>query len=317
MINNEDMILERGLQSGSYTFFDRDLLVSFAEHFYATTGIPISLHTFVCESVEMQAIHAGNNEHCSICSYLRQECFPAFRRACFDCNHKKLRESERSGRPMIYRCHMDLCEAIIPLKRIGDERSVIYLGRVDTNEASPEGFESFLRRAAKAEPLILKHADTDELRRLYHCMPRMNEERFAAAAALASDYVMLMESESRPVRYMPQSYTDSVKQFILANLHMPITREMVARHVGISPGYLSHIMSKELGCSFSEYVTALKMDNAKKLLSASSLSIAKVAARCGYDNPKYFSTLFKKFTGMTAGEYRKKAAQSLDNTVEM
>ena len=317
MRNNEDLILERGLQSGSYTFFDRNLLASFAEHFYRTTGIPTSLHTFIEDTVELQAIHAGNSIHRSICSYLRQECFPRFRRACFDCNKKRRLESKNSGAPFMYRCHMDLCEAIIPLKRIRDEETIIYLGRVDTREATEEDFNAFVNRAAKTEPLIPEMADMEELRRLYYAMPRMSEEQFAYATALAADYARLAESENRPVRYTPQSYTDSLKQFVSANMHLPVTREMAADHVGISPGYLSHIASKELGCSFSEYVTAQKMDNAKKLLAESSLSIANVAENCGYDNPKYFSTLFKKHTGMTAGEYRKKAAQSLDNTAEI
>lgn len=317
MSNNENLILERGLQSGSYTFFDRNLLASFAEHFYKTTGIPTSLHTFIKGSVELQAIHVGNNTHSSICSYLRQECFPRFRRACFDCNRIRRLESQNSEAPLIYRCHMDLCEAIIPLKRIRDEETVIYLGRVDTKNATEEGFKAFLSRAAKTEPLILENASIEELRRLYYAMPRMSEEQFAYATALAADYARLAESESRPIRYMPQSYTDSLKQFVDANIHLPITREMAADHVGISPGYLSHIISKELGCSFSEYVTAQKVDKAKELLTSSSLSIAMVAENCGYDNPKYFSTLFKKHTGMTAGEYRKKAALALDNTAEV
>ncbi len=317
METNEELILERGLLSGSYTFFDRSMLESFAVHFYGTTGIPISLHTFVGESVELQAIHVGNNVHCSICSYLRQERFPAFRRACFYCNKNRLIECKNTGLPLIYRCHMNLCEAIIPIKHIGDERSVIYLGRVDTKEPSEAEFQDFLKRAANTEPLIQKEGDIEEIRRLYYLMPRMTEEQFAHAVALAADYVKLMETESHPVRYMPQSYIDSLKHFIASNIHLPITRESAASHIGISPGYLSHIISKELGCSFSEYVTTQKISNAKKLLTASSLSVAKVAVRCGYDNPKYFSTIFKKHTGMTAGEYRKKAALSLDNTAEM
>lgn len=312
MNKNEKLVTDSGLKSASYTFFERNLLASFAENFYKTTGIPISFHTFVCKCVELQAIHAGHGMHCSICSYLRAERFPKFRRACFDFNKTKLVESEKKGEPITYRCHIGLCGAIIPIKRIGDERSVIYLGRVDTNEPTEEGFQSFLKRAADTEPLILKDGDIEKLRRLYYLMPRMTEEQFKDAVALAYDYVKLMEAESNPVRYVPQSYTDSVKQFIASNLHLPITRESAASHIGVSPGYLSHIMSRELGCSFSEYVTAMKMDNAKKLLSASSLSIAEVAERCGYDNPKYFSTLFKKHTGMTAGEYRKKAALSSD-----
>ncbi len=314
---NEELILERGLHSASYTFFDRSLLASFAEHFYRTTGIPTSLHTFIEGTIELQAIHAGNNIHSSICAYLRQECFPRFRRACFDCNRIRRLESQNSEAPFIYRCHMDLCEAIIPLKRIRDEETVIYLGRVDTNDATEEGFKAFFSRAAKTEPLILEKANIEELRSLYYAMPRMSEEQFAYATALAADYARLAESESRPVRYIPQSYTDSLKQFVAANIHLPVTREMAAAHVGISPGYLSHIISKELGCPFSEYVTAQKMDKAKELLASSSLSIAMVAENCGYDNPKYFSTLFKKHTGMTAGEYRKMTALSSKNSAKI
>ncbi len=316
MKEDKDVIIERGLQESNYTFFDREQLVSFAENFYTVTGIPVSLHTFVRDSVELQAIHAGNTLRCSICTYLRRECFPAFRRACFDNNHAALAECSKAGKPHVYRCHMDLCEAIIPLKRFDNERSVIFLGRVDTKPATEEGFRAFIKRAADTEPLILE-SDAEELRRLYYSMPRMSEDGFARAVALAADYAKLMETESRPVRYIPRTYVDAVKQYVSANIHLPITREMAASHVGVSPGYLSHVFARELGCSFSEYVTAKKLEMAKELLSSTSLPIITVSERCGYDNPKYFSTLFKKHTGMTAGEYRKKATPHLDNPADI
>ena len=306
MDDKNNPILKRGLQDPSYTFFDKEVLTRFAESFYKTTGIPTSLHTFVRGTVELQSIHVGSSIQCSICTYLRQECFYGFRRACFENNHLKFAECLKTGKPIIYRCHMDLCEAIIPLKQFGDERSVIYLGRVDPNPASEEGFQRFIKRAVATEPLILKNSNAETLRKLYYAMPRMSEERFADATALAISYAELINFDNdSPVRYVPHTYMDSVRQYVRANLHMPLNREIVAEYIGISAGYLSHIVSKEMGCSFSEYVTKEKMEFAKELLSSTSLSVNTVAIRCGYDNPKYFYTLFKKHTGMTAGDYRK------------
>jgi len=285
------------------TFFDKSSIEGFVNCFYKATGIPTSIHTFVMESVQLQVISAGTHLSCSLCTFLRRECFPRFRRACFDENHKMIARAKKQQGAIIYRCHMGLCEAIIPIKTIEDELSLIYLGRVDTEPATEEGFVRAYERATATDHAV-KNADMSELRRLYYEMPRMSEDEFRNAVRLAEYYADLMSRDNKNVKFVPQSYIETVKQFVKASLHLQISRNAAAEHIGISPGYLSHIMSKEEGCSFSDYVTKQKMELAKQELLSSNAPVGEIARRCGYDNPKYFSTLFKKHTGMTPTQYK-------------
>lgn len=79
----------------------------------------------------------------------------------------------------------------------------------------------------------------------------------------------------------------------------------VARHVLMSNSRFSTIFAQETGFTFTEYLTALRIAKAKELLSATAMRSSQIAAQVGYNDPHYFSYLFKKNTGMTPSEFRR------------
>jgi len=79
----------------------------------------------------------------------------------------------------------------------------------------------------------------------------------------------------------------------------------VARKVYISPYYLSHLFREELNITFLEYLTMVRMEEAKKLLKDTSLSIVAIASQVGYEDASYFSKVFKKYVGISPAQYRK------------
>ena len=95
-------------------------------------------------------------------------------------------------------------------------------------------------------------------------------------------------------------------EFINDKYNQNITLDMVAEHVGLNPAYFSSLFKKETGINFSNYLTNLKIDNAKLLLRNSNLSLINIAIELGFDNQSYFSNVFKKSTGMTPKQYRQK-----------
>jgi|GEM_PF-650884 len=97
----------------------------------------------------------------------------------------------------------------------------------------------------------------------------------------------------------------NAKKIIEKNFAGDISLEQVAKHVHLSPAYLSELFKKETGMSFIDYKTIIRIEQAKKLLSTPSMNIAEVSAKVGYSDPKYFSKLFKKITGKTIFEYKK------------
>ncbi|NJP41143.1 AraC family transcriptional regulator [Oscillospiraceae bacterium HV4-5-C5C] len=83
-----------------------------------------------------------------------------------------------------------------------------------------------------------------------------------------------------------------------------ISLDDVSRKVNISPYYFSKLFRQEVGITFIEYLTDLRMSKARQLLEAGSLPIRDIGAAVGYQDPNYFSRTFKRLTGMTPSDYR-------------
>lgn len=85
-----------------------------------------------------------------------------------------------------------------------------------------------------------------------------------------------------------------------------ISLQEFADEYNLSIGHLSTLIKKETGVSFSEYVTAKRMEDAKKLLRNEELSVDEIASRVGYNDYFYFTKAFKKYEGVSPSVYRKK-----------
>ncbi len=79
----------------------------------------------------------------------------------------------------------------------------------------------------------------------------------------------------------------------------------VAGHVALSNNHFCTVFSQEMGITFTEYLTGLRLNRAKELLRTSSLRSSDIAYQVGYNDPHYFSYLFKKNTGLTPRDYRR------------
>jgi two-component system response regulator YesN len=77
----------------------------------------------------------------------------------------------------------------------------------------------------------------------------------------------------------------------------------VAFSVNLSENYFSNLFTKETGKTFSQYVQEIRVEKAKELLRSGKLEWFEVGEHVGMDNPKYFSKVFKKFTGCTPVQY--------------
>lgn len=96
----------------------------------------------------------------------------------------------------------------------------------------------------------------------------------------------------------------SAARFIEANYMHEITLEDVAKAVNVSPYYLSKLFKSQMSQNFIDFLTDLRVDAAKKKIPDSNMSIKEICYEVGYNDPNYFTRVFKKVTGQTPLEYR-------------
>ncbi len=85
----------------------------------------------------------------------------------------------------------------------------------------------------------------------------------------------------------------------------PLTREKIARYVGVSEDYLTHCFQHELRMPPITYLTRYRLNQAKALLADGALSVAEVAEAIGFSSEVYFSRVFKREVGVAPGAYRR------------
>lgn len=93
--------------------------------------------------------------------------------------------------------------------------------------------------------------------------------------------------------------------YIKENYNNPdISLNTVASFVSLSPTHFSTIFSQEMGVTFIEFLTAVRMEKVKEMLASTDAKLVNIAFAVGYNEPNYLSYLFKKREGITPKEFR-------------
>lgn len=104
---------------------------------------------------------------------------------------------------------------------------------------------------------------------------------------------------------------NTVKEYISKHFEENLCLNMLAEMVYVHPTYLSILFKKKTGSNFKDYISYIRIKQAKELLDDLSLRIIDVSYRVGYDSPKYFSKIFKEITGVTPKDYRNRETKSV------
>lgn len=99
---------------------------------------------------------------------------------------------------------------------------------------------------------------------------------------------------------------ERVKTFLHRNRHKKVSLEDAAAIVNLSPKYLSRVFKETTGEKFNDYKLRVKIEQAEKWLAETGHSVDMIAYSLGYLNSESFIRIFKKYTGKTPGEYRRK-----------
>lgn len=99
----------------------------------------------------------------------------------------------------------------------------------------------------------------------------------------------------RAIAYMHQNYTRHLKRW------------EIAEAIGASESYLSRLFKQELGLSPWDYLNRFRVYQAKELFRRTQGSVKSIAGQVGFKDPKYFSRVFSKLTGLSPSEFREQS----------
>lgn len=109
-----------------------------------------------------------------------------------------------------------------------------------------------------------------------------------------------------PIPYESNHTTlNMILDYIKANYSTSLRLYEVAEHFHFNFSYISQLFTKEIGITFSEYVTRYRLDMAEKLLSQGSMPVKDVCQKVGIGDYFYFNKLYKKYKGTTPTSFRK------------
>jgi len=122
--------------------------------------------------------------------------------------------------------------------------------------------------------------------------------------ALPESYAGLRREVQRELECRP--VVAEAKRYLYEHFRDPeLDLNLVARYVGINPSYMSRLMKQELGISFKDFLTSLRINESIILMRSTDLSISEIAYQVGYKSLHYFSTAFKNTMGISPSEHRK------------
>ena len=100
------------------------------------------------------------------------------------------------------------------------------------------------------------------------------------------------------------------KAYIQTHFAEPLRLEEVAAYVNLSPTYFCAKFKKETNQTFVGYLTAIRLEESKALLTGTGLKIGQIAERVGFQDARHFSRVFQKQNGVLPSEYRRIAEES-------
>ena len=221
------------------------------------------------------------------------------RLACATCDREACARAAKQRKTQIYRCHAGLTEAVTPL--IVSDVLVGYLlfGHVFSYPNYDEGWQQ-IEASCRELPL-----DQDALHTACLERPLISQDyvRSATHILLAVASYLVME---RMATLQQDKLAVQLDQYISAHFTESIKAPELCRRFQIGKTQLYKISQQLYGCGIAEHLRDLRMGLAKELLTEQKeLTLAEIAARCGYSDYNYFISVFSHTVGTSPAAWRR------------
>lgn len=130
------------------------------------------------------------------------------------------------------------------------------------------------------------------------------ENAYELKSYISTILVKIAEYFSKKYNQKNTKVISRIKEIIEQRYKEDISVAKISEEVYLTPNYISLIFKQATGETITEYITKVRMEQAKKLFKSTDLRILEIAEKVGYEDPHYFSKAFKKYTGIHPKMYR-------------
>lgn len=164
------------------------------------------------------------------------------------------------------------------------------------------------------KPMVVKTSDFGSMQKLYDKMfvALKSDKVFGNYTCSGLVYQYIMDFHRLASDSSAKSKTDKsdilmpALNYIEENYRKDFPITVLADISGVSHQYLCRIFNRTMNIRPNEYITCRRLQEAKLLLTETDLSVREICRQSGFTDTSYFSTVFKRYEGITPAEYRKK-----------
>ncbi len=258
----------------------------------------------------------------------RHNCFEVFYVYSGRCRHyvdgklKILEEGDFCiiGPDTVHAIEMLQDEDIVFLFLISQEAfNASFLSLFRKNPRLLEFFDAILNKKQYGSYILYSTGKDTWMHELVYHMYRDNLERdYLMQASISSQlcqiFIHLLRNYEMEATIESPQESKPERRFVelihyLTDHYNSTTLQETAEHFGYSEVYISCLIRKAVGRTFTDYVTQIRMDRAREMLSDTTLSITDIALNTGFYDTSHFTNKFKKCCGVTPSSFRKKARE--------
>ena len=141
------------------------------------------------------------------------------------------------------------------------------------------------------------------------CLPaaKINEIENVADILFRLIVLILENNENLLLQYKKSDSNmliNAVTEYVISNFRNEISLKSIAKVFHVNYNYLSKTFKEETGLNFIDYVTKLRIEEAKKMILFSNKTITEITFELGYNDTAYFSKVFKRYTGYSPSHFK-------------
>lgn len=265
----------------------KEEIVAILKELYKVSGFRISLH-----GMNFEELAAYPESALPLCAHIQ-----CLRGELANCKGedalfgRRVRESDGT---VIYKCRFGLTDVICPLHSLGSPAGYLMMGQLRDEDFDTEGL---------VRELCARGSDADEARRLIENTPVMSREKtdsFAKIMTICAEYLTLINAlpGNKP------STAELTRLYVYENFRERISMSDICRALGRTKSVICPAFKERYGMTVIEYLTELRLEEAKRMLTETDMTVTEIADAIGFSDSSYFTKVFTKHEGRAPTSYR-------------